>query len=74
MQIGEKNFDFATSTEKLSNFDRRNEIGCVWATCSCCAPENLERAYGQDFPNDVRAEYLLNVGCDKVILLIFGED
>lgn len=73
MQIGEKDFDFAPSTQELGDLDGGNEISCVWATCSCCTPEYLKGPYSQDAPNDVRAENLLNVRGDKVVLLSLGE-
>ena len=73
MQVGKKNLDFTTGPQKLGDFDGRHEIGCVWATGSCCPPKDFERADRQDCSNDVRTEDLIDVGCDEVVFLILGE-
>ena len=73
MEVGEEHSDFAACAEELSDFDRGDEVGGVWAAGRCCTPVNLKGADGQDLADYVGADYFLEIGCDEVVFLLVGE-
>ena len=73
MEICEKDGNFAACAEELSDFDRRDEVGGVWAAGRCCAPVDLEGADGKDLADYIGADDFLEIGCDEVVFLLVCE-